>query len=88
MPPRRGKSSDIWARAAFYAGLGFIIPASAVGGYFIGRFLDSHLHTGSLLAVIGVFAGTAAGIVEVIQLVMRMEKNASQKGSSTEDGRD
>lgn len=82
MPPRRDKSSDLLARAAFYAGLGFLIPASAVGGYFLGRFLDLHLHTGSLLAMIGAFAGTAAGIVEVIQLVMRMERNAKD----SEDG--
>ncbi|MGH9405644.1 MAG: AtpZ/AtpI family protein [Terriglobia bacterium] len=71
-----GKSADVWARAAFYATLGSIIPASAVAGYFIGHFLDGRFHTGFVLAVIGIFAGTAAGIIEVIQLISRMERNA------------
>lgn len=71
-----GKSSDLWARAAFYATLGTIIPASGVAGYFIGWFLDRHLRTGSVLSVLGIFAGTAVGIFEVVQLIQRTEKNA------------
>ncbi|MGH9356126.1 MAG: AtpZ/AtpI family protein [Terriglobia bacterium] len=70
----------MWARAVFYASLGAIVPASAVAGYFIGLFLDRHLHTGAVLSIVGVFAGTAAGIVEVIQLITRMEKNAANRG--------
>lgn len=77
-----GKSSDLWARAAFYATLSSIIPGSAVAGYFLGWFLDRHLHTGPVLSVVGIFAGTAAGIVEVIQLVQRTERNARSQGGN------
>lgn len=73
-----GKSSDLWARAAFFAALSAIIPGGALAGYFIGRFLDHRVHTGQILSVAGIFVGTAAGIVEVIQLFARAEKNASK----------
>ncbi|HUI41848.1 MAG TPA: AtpZ/AtpI family protein [Terriglobia bacterium] len=68
--------SDVWARAAFYAGLSFIVPASSLVGYGAGWFLDKHLHTGPVLAVVGALAGTALGIVDVIRTVIRKEKNA------------
>lgn len=79
--PARRKPLDVWARAAFYVSLGFIIPAGVVGGYLLGRFLDSWLRTGVVLTVILTLAGAAAGIVEVIQLVTRMEKNAERDNS-------
>ncbi len=80
-----GKSSDLWARAAFYATLGTIIPASGVAGYFVGWFLDHHLRTGSVLSVLGIFAGTAVGIFEVVQLIQRTEKNAGDRRNNRPD---
>lgn len=77
-----GKISDLWARAAFYATLGSIIPASSVAGYFIGAFFDHHLKTGSALAIIGLVAGTGTGIFEVVQLIQRTEKNESNGGNN------
>ncbi|MGH9450029.1 MAG: AtpZ/AtpI family protein [Terriglobia bacterium] len=73
------KTSDMWARALFYATLGCMIPASAVAGYFIGHFLDGFLHTGLALSLLGIFAGTAAGIVEILMLITRQEKNAGRR---------
>ncbi|MGH9455729.1 MAG: AtpZ/AtpI family protein [Terriglobia bacterium] len=77
------KSSDMWARAFFYATLGFTIPVSAVAGYFVGHFLDHALHTGEVLSAVCIFAGTAAGIWEVVMLITRQEKNA---GNGRDDG--
>jgi F0F1-type ATP synthase assembly protein I len=71
----RSGLTDAWARAAFYIGLSFIVPIGAVVGYFAGSFLDHHLHTGSVLAVIGVFAGAAAGIWDLIYIVNRRERS-------------
>lgn len=72
----RSGSGDMWARALSYLGLSFVVPLSAFGGYGLGWFLDSHLHTKPVLAMIGVLVGSAAGIVEMIQVVIRREKNA------------
>lgn len=80
-----GKTSDLWARAAFYATLGSIVPASSIAGYFVGEFLGRHLGGGSALAIIGLIAGTAAGIFEVVQLVQRTEKNAGDGGDNRPD---
>lgn len=71
--------SDAWAQAAFYVGLSFIVPAGAVAGYFVGAFLDRHLHTGSVLAIIGVFAGAAAGITDLIYIVTKRERRAGNR---------
>lgn len=73
------KTPDMLAQAAFYATLGCMIPASAVAGYFIGHFFDGVLRTGMALGLVGIFAGTAAGIAEVLALVSRQEKNAAKR---------
>jgi F0F1-type ATP synthase assembly protein I len=75
----RSGSADMWARALSYVGLSFVVPASALGGYALGWFLDAHLHTKPVLAVIGVLAGSAAGIVEMIQVIVRREKGARDR---------
>ncbi|HLI29715.1 MAG TPA: AtpZ/AtpI family protein [Terriglobia bacterium] len=85
VPFRRKNSDDLWARALFYASLGSIVPASAVAGYFIGLFLDRRLHTGAVLSIAGIFAGTAAGIAEVIQLITKTEKNAAKRRDNSSD---
>jgi Putative F0F1-ATPase subunit Ca2+/Mg2+ transporter len=69
----------MWARAAFYATLSATIPVSAVAGYYLGHVLDGDLHTGVVLSVLGIFAGTAAGIVEVVTLINWQEKNARNR---------
>lgn len=76
---RRQSQSSAWGEAAFYIGLSFIIPVSAVAGYLLGAYLDRHLHTGSVLGVVGVLLGAAAGITDVVYIVTRSEKRAGNK---------
>jgi hypothetical protein len=71
--PRPG-GADMWARALSYLGLSFMVPLSALAGYAVGWFLDGHLHTKPVLAVIGVLVGSAAGIIEMVQVVIKREK--------------
>lgn len=83
-----GGQKNVWAQVAFYTSLGFIIPGGAVGGYFFGWLLDEHLHTTPIFGIIGGLAGTAGGIVEVLQLVIRTEKRrADGNDSSSGSGR-
>ena len=76
---RRQSESSAWAEAAFYLGLSFIIPVSAVAGYLLGAYLDRHLHTGSVLGAIGAVVGAVAGITDVIYTVTRKEKSAGNQ---------
>jgi len=76
---RRQSQSSAWAEAAFYVGLSFVIPVSAVAGYFAGAYLDRHLQTGSLLGAIGAVVGAVAGIMDVIYTVTRKGKNAGNQ---------
>ena len=75
----RPGSSDMWARALSYVGVSFVVPLSALVGYGLGWFLDEHLHTKPVLAVIGVLAGSVAGIVEMVQVIVRREKRAGDR---------
>lgn len=72
----RPGSADMWARALSYVGLSFVVPAGALAGYGLGWFLDAHLHTRPVLAIVGVLAGSAAGVAEIIQVIVRREKGA------------
>ncbi|HEY6290246.1 MAG TPA: AtpZ/AtpI family protein [Terriglobia bacterium] len=78
MMPRPGGVNP-WAQVAFYTGLSFIIPVTAVAGYGLGWFLDRHLHTTPVLAFIGTLVGAAAGIIDVIRTVMRREKSGRNR---------
>ncbi|HXJ93380.1 MAG TPA: AtpZ/AtpI family protein [Terriglobia bacterium] len=75
----RSNLSGAWAEAAFYLGLSFIIPISAVAGYFAGAYLDRHLHTGSVLGAAGAVVGAVAGITDVVYTVARKEKSAGNQ---------
>jgi F0F1-type ATP synthase assembly protein I len=85
--PQKPNSGSIWAQVAFYTSLGFIIPGAVVGGVLLGWFLDEHLHTSPVLIVLGGLAGAAAGIVELLQILTRAEKNAERDSKSNRPGR-
>jgi F0F1-type ATP synthase assembly protein I len=67
---------------AFYSGLGFIIPAGAVGGYALGWLLDGWLHTRPVLSLVMGVAGAASGIVEVIRILTRAERDEDKNSKS------
>jgi len=79
--PRRGKQLNPWAQVAFYSSLGFILPVATVGGYFLGSHLDRWLHSAPALAVLLGIVGAAAGIYEVLKILMRAERRASGNNS-------
>jgi F0F1-type ATP synthase assembly protein I len=80
--PQREKYSRVWAQAAYYASLGFILPAGVVAGYMIGWVLDRWLHTSPWLAVFLGFLGAAGGFVEIVILLKRGEKGGNGSGSA------
>lgn len=85
--PQKPNSGSVWAQVAFYSSLGFIIPGAVVGGVLLGWFLDEHLHTSPVLVIIGGLAGAAGGIIEVLQILARTEKNAERDNESSNSGR-
>jgi len=78
--PQKPNSGSIWAQAAFYSSLGFIIPGAVVGGVLLGWFLDEHLHTRPILSIIGGVGGAVGGIVEIYQILTRTEKSVDRDG--------
>jgi F0F1-type ATP synthase assembly protein I len=86
--PRWAKQSDVWTQVAFYSSLGFILPASAAGGYAIGYLLDGWLHTSPVLGIVLGFAGAAGGVVEVLRILKRAEKRERRDDSKSGPGAD
>ena len=81
-----GKPPDLWAQVAYYAGLGFILPAAVVAGALLGGYADRWLHTSPVLAVVLALVGAAGGLVEILTLLKRAEKNAGRNDSGTGAG--
>ena len=57
--------------AADAAALGLTFPACTLGGYFLGRWLDSIFHTGPALSYAGGLVGSAAAFVNLFQIARR-----------------
>jgi F0F1-type ATP synthase assembly protein I len=82
MPQAPGKLTSVFAQVAFYTSLGFILPASAVGGLAVGWLLDKWLHTTPVLTVVMTGLGAAGGIIEVLRVLQRAEKRGNADGSN------
>jgi F0F1-type ATP synthase assembly protein I len=84
--PQWAKQRDVWTQVAFYSGLGFILPASAAGGYLLGYVLDGWLHTSPVLGIVLGFAGAAGGVIEVLRILNRAEKSERRNDSESGPG--
>ena len=84
-PGRRGQP-DLWGKVAFYTSLGFIVPGSALAGYLLGGLGDRRLGTTPALGLAGGLVGAAAGIFEVVRLLLRAEKRDDGSDSGTGTG--
>lgn len=74
------KPSNVWAQIGFYASLGFILPASVFVGCGCGWLLDHLLHTSPLLTMVMGFLGAGAGLIELLKILGRAEKDADGSG--------
>ncbi|MBV9266143.1 MAG: AtpZ/AtpI family protein [Acidobacteriaceae bacterium] len=53
-----------------YLSLALVLPACVVGGYFLGLWADEAFRT-SFLKIIGIFAGMAGGITQILRELTR-----------------
>lgn len=56
-----------------YLGLALTLPASVMGGYFIGAFIDDRWHTG-FWRVVCLILGFAGGLVQILKELGRESK--------------
>ena len=82
MSPLAGKQSDLWTQVAYYASLGFVLPAAAAAGYGLGWLLDRWLHTLPVLSIIFTMLGAAGGFIEVLQIMKRAEDRGGKDNSN------
>lgn len=86
MSPLWEKQGEMWAQAAYYAGLGFIIPIAVVLSYAFGWLLDEKLGTSPVLAIVMAFLGLAGGIWKTVRILTQREKRAGGNNSGTGSG--
>jgi len=56
---------------AHYSAIIFILPSAVVGGYLVGRWIDSKLESFPWATVTLVLLGTAGGFIEVFRVLNR-----------------
>ncbi|HEX3875957.1 MAG TPA: AtpZ/AtpI family protein [Bryobacteraceae bacterium] len=64
------------ATVARYSEMAFTIPAGVVVGYFGGKWLDGRFGTHSLY-IFGLILGAAAGLFQVVRILMRDPNDGS-----------
>ena len=67
-PPKK----SIWVIAGEYSSVAFILPSSAVAGYFIGYFLDKQFGT-SYLYLVFLVLGIVAGFIQIFRFLKKHE---------------
>jgi len=77
------RQTNLWAQVGLYTSLGFILPAGTFVGIAGGWLLDRWLRTSPLLTVVLGFLGAAAGLIEVLRILGRAEKDAYRKHSNS-----
>lgn len=85
MSARRSDQSDLWEHVALFSGLGFVLFACIGGGYLLGWLLDRWLHTTPIFSLIGGGLGLAGGVLELLQILRRVEKRDRGNDGSSEN---
>ena len=80
--PDPRKKNDPVVSLARYSEIGFIIPASVLLGFFLGKLLDYWLHT-KWLYLVGLLFGAVVGFAQMIRMAFGASKDA---GSPAESG--
>ena len=74
MPKTPGKRMGLWEQVGYYSSLGIVLPAGALGGLGLGWLLDRWLHTSPVFSLILCLVGAGAGIIDILRILTRAEK--------------
>lgn len=86
MPTTPGKRMGLWEKVGYYSSLGIILPAGAVGGLGLGWVLDRWLHTSPLFTLILCLVGAGAGVIDILRVLTRAEKQDDADKSNDGSG--
>lgn len=68
-PTKPGKNNGVWKAVAVVTALGTNFAVCAVGGYFLGAWMDKLWFKNGLGIGLGVLIGIAAGILGIVALI-------------------
>jgi len=71
--PKNSGRNNIWVQVGRYSQLALVLPSATIVGWLLGAAVDHWLHT-SWISIVGLFLGSAAGLIEVIRTVQRDTK--------------
>ncbi len=73
-PPDKPAKKDPLVALTRYSEIGFIIPASILLGFFLGKLLDYWLHT-KWLYLVGLLFGAVVGFAQMIRMALGASKD-------------
>jgi len=73
-PPKLPQKKDPLVALARYSEIGFIIPASVLLGFILGKLLDYWLHT-RWLYLVGLLFGAVVGFTQMIRMALSSLKD-------------
>jgi len=76
-PPEQPEKKDPLVSLTRYSEIGFIIPASVLLGFFLGKLLDYWLHT-KWLYLVGLLFGAVVGFTQMIRMALRSSKDDNE----------
>ena len=75
--PEKPEKKDPLVALTRYSEIGFIIPASVLLGFFLGKLLDYWLHT-KWLYLVGLLFGAVVGFTQMIRTALRAFKDDNE----------
>jgi ATP synthase protein I len=69
--PPNGDREKNYRLLAQYSTVIFILPSAVIGGYLVGRWIDTKLDSFPWATVLLVLLGTAGGFIEVFRVLSR-----------------
>jgi len=76
-PPEKPEKKDPLVSLTRYSEIGFIIPASVLLGFFLGKVLDYYLHT-KWLYLVGLLFGAVVGFTQMIRTALGASKDDNE----------
>ena len=67
------QSKEVWTSLGLYGGLSLNLGAMVLGGFYLGRYLETHFHLANM-SFTGILVGLGLGFYEMFAIALKMAK--------------
>lgn len=76
-------SKSTYRALGITSGIGFMMAACILGGYFVGSYLDSKFGTKPWLLLVFLLMGLAVGFIEIYNIMKKLTKENNKKDKNS-----